>query len=295
MILLNQNPRQLDSAHAWPLPRLHNEPAAHLPRAMRDVSQRGVRERPMNPDNLLEVRNLRKAFGGVVANDSVSLDVPRGAIVGLIGPNGSGKTTLFNSIVGHHPVDAGSVRFEGRELAHLTPPQVARMGLIRTFQQAHVYDRMTCIRNMQISVPHVGENWFAMLRKVSPRVTEKALGLLDFVGLADRSEVLAGGLSYGQRKLLELGMALMNEPKMLLLDEPTAGINPTLINSIIDQLRRANATLGITLLVIEHNMGVIMSLAGNIYCLDHGKVLVSGTPDHIRDDQRVIDAYLGAR
>ena len=249
----------------------------------------------MIAESLLEVRDLRKTFGGVVANDAISIDVPRGGIVGLIGPNGSGKTTLFNSIVGHHPIDRGSVRFDGRELSHLGVPEVARLGLVRTFQQAHVYDGMTCVRNMQISTSHAGERIFAMLRRYPPEVTDKAHGLLDFVGLTDLTDERAGNLSYGQRKLLELAMALMNEPKMLLLDEPTAGINPTLINSVIDRLKRANVARGITLLVIEHNMRVIMSLAQHIYCLAHGKLLAAGAPDEIRNDQRVIDAYLGAR
>jgi len=249
----------------------------------------------MTDGNLLEVRDLRKTFGGVVANDAISIDVPRGGIVGLIGPNGSGKTTLFNSIVGHHPIDGGSVRFAGRDLAHLGVPDVARLGLLRTFQQAHVYDGMTCVRNMQVSTSHAGERLLAMWRRFPPEATDKAHGLLDFVGLTELRDEVAGNLSYGQRKLLELAMALMNEPKMLLLDEPTAGINPTLINSVIDRLKLANASLGITLLVIEHNMRVIMSIAEHIYCLAHGKLLAAGTPDEIRNDQRVIDAYLGAR
>jgi len=249
----------------------------------------------MTADNLLEVRDLRKAFGGVVANDAISIDVPRGAIVGLIGPNGSGKTTLFNSIVGHHPIDRGTVRFAGRELAHLGVAEVARLGLVRTFQQAHVYDQMSCLMNMQISLSHADEGLGAMFRQFPQDIADKAMVLLDFVGLHDMRDVVAGNLSYGQRKLLELAMALMNEPKMLLLDEPTAGINPTLINSIIERLQRINASLGITLLVIEHNMRVIMSLAAHIYCLAHGKLLAAGTPDEIRSDQRVIDAYLGAR
>ena len=245
--------------------------------------------------NLLEVHDLRKTFGGVVANDAISMDVAQGAIVGLIGPNGSGKTTLFNSIVGHHRIDSGSVRFDGRELARLDVAEVARRGLLRTFQQAHVYDGMTCVTNMEISASHAGEEIFAMLRRFPLEVTEKAHRLLDFVGLAGKRDEIAGNLSYGQRKLLELAMALMNEPKMLLLDEPTAGINPTLIVSVVEHLKRANASLGITLLVIEHNMGVIMGLADHIYCLAHGKVLAAGTPEAIREDQRVIDAYLGAR
>jgi branched-chain amino acid transport system ATP-binding protein len=246
-------------------------------------------------DHLLEVRQLRKTFGGVIANDAISLDVPRGSIVGVIGPNGSGKTTLFNSIVGHHPIDGGSVFFEGNELSHLGVPEVARLGLLRTFQQAHVYDGMTCVRNLEISASHAGEGLFAMLRRFPPEVTDKAHHLLDFVGLAELRDEVAGNLSYGQRKLLELSMALMNEPKMLLLDEPTAGINPTLINSIVERLKLANASLGITLLVIEHNMRVIMTVAERIYCLAHGKLLATGTPEEIRNDPRVIDAYLGAR
>jgi branched-chain amino acid transport system ATP-binding protein len=249
----------------------------------------------MTAGPLLEVRDLRKTFGGVVANDAISIDVRRGAIVGLIGPNGSGKTTLFNSIVGHHPIDRGSVRFEGRELVRLGVSEVARLGLLRTFQQAHVYDGMTCLRNIEISGSHAHEPWLAMFRRFPRAVTERALELLDFVGLAEHRDALGRNLSYGQRKLLELAMALMNEPKMLLLDEPTAGINPTMINSVIDRLKRANETLGITLLVIEHNMRVIMDLAEHLYCLAHGRLLAAGTPDEIRNDPRVIDAYLGAR
>ena len=249
----------------------------------------------MTAESLLQVRGLSKAFGGVIANDAISIDVPRGAIVGLIGPNGSGKTTLFNSIVGQHRIDAGSVQFDGRDVSYLGMPEVARLGLVRTYQQARVYDGMTLVMNMQISMSHAGEGVSAMLRRFPSEVTDKALVLLDFVGLADLREEVAGNLSFGQRKLLELAMALMNEPKMLLLDEPTAGINPTLINSVIDRLQRANASLGITLLVIEHNMRVIMGLAHHIYCLAHGKLLAAGTPDEIRNDQRVIDAYLGAR
>jgi branched-chain amino acid transport system ATP-binding protein len=249
----------------------------------------------MTAGNLLEVRDLRKTFGGVVANDAISIDVRHGGIVGLIGPNGSGKTTLFNSIVGHHAFDRGSVRFDGRELSRLGVPQVARLGLLRTFQQAHVYDGLPCIRNIEISTSHAGERLFAMLGQFPSEVTDKAHGLLDFVGLTELTDEVAGNLSYGQRKLLELAMALMNEPKMLLLDEPTAGINPTLINRVIDRLKRANDALGITLLVIEHNMRVIMDLAEHIYCLAHGRLLAAGTPDEIRSDRRVIDAYLGAR
>ena len=246
-------------------------------------------------DNLLEVQNLTKRFGGVIANNAISINVPRGAIAGLIGPNGSGKTTLFNSIVGHHPIDQGSVRFDGRDLSRLHVSQVARLGLLRTFQQAHVYGGMTCMQNMHVSVSHTGEAFPALFSRLTRAVEEKARELLDFVGLYGMRDLLAAELSFGQRKLLEFAMALMNDPKMLLLDEPTAGINPTQINSIIDRLQRANASLGITLLVIEHNMRVIMDLAARIYCLAHGQLLAQGTPEQIRADGRVIEAYLGTR
>jgi branched-chain amino acid transport system ATP-binding protein len=242
----------------------------------------------------LMVEGVSKRFGGVVANDNISLSVPEGSIVGLIGPNGSGKTTLFNSIVGYHPIDQGSIRFEGAEISTLRVPEIARLGMLRTFQQTRIYDKMTCVQNMQISVPHDKEGFGAMFSKSHPKIMKKADSLLAFVGLYAKRYLLAGDLSFGQQKLLEFAMALMNEPKMLLLDEPTAGINPTLINGLIDRLKRSNADLGITLFVIEHNMRVIMDLAEHIYCLAHGELLAAGPADEIRDDQRVIDAYLGA-
>ncbi len=242
----------------------------------------------------LVVRNVTKTFGGVVANEDVSLTVPEGAIVGLIGPNGSGKTTLFNCIVGYHPIDRGSITFEGREISCLRVAKIARLGLLRTFQQTRIYQKMTCVENMEISVPCRDEGVFGLLGPPSAEAREQAHELLQFVGLYSKRELAAGELSFGQQKLLEFAMALMNEPRMLLLDEPTAGINPTLINGLIDRLRRANAQLGITLLVIEHNMRVIMNLAQHMYCLAHGQLLAEGPPDRIRSDQRVIDAYLGA-
>ncbi|HEY5637935.1 MAG TPA: ABC transporter ATP-binding protein [Burkholderiales bacterium] len=243
---------------------------------------------------LIEVKSVSKSYGGVVANHEVSLKVEAGSITGLIGPNGSGKTTMFNSIVGHHPIDSGSIRFQGREISSYSVQRIARLGMVRTFQQTRIYGKMNCLENMLISEPHRAASWRDSFRRYPPRVTEKAERLLEFVGLYQKRMLVAGTLSFGQQKLLEFAMALMNEPKVLLLDEPTAGINPTLINGLIDRLKRANDEFGITLFVIEHNMRVIMNLAQRIYCLAHGEMLAEGTPDEVRDDPRVINAYLGA-
>ncbi len=245
--------------------------------------------------SILEVKNVSKFFGGVKANVDISMSVEQGSIVGLIGPNGSGKTTLFNSIVGTHPIDSGSIKFNGTEVSQLPVPVVAKLGLLRTFQQTRIYGKLNCIDNMLISNKTNKEGLLSVFSKIPPELNDKAENLLNFVGLYQKRKLRAGDLSFGQQKLLELAMALMNEPKMLLLDEPTAGINPTLINGIIDRLIKVNKEFNITLLVIEHNMRVIMSLAQNIFCLAHGELLANGTPEEIKNDKRVIDAYLGAQ
>ncbi|MBW2564374.1 MAG: ATP-binding cassette domain-containing protein, partial [Deltaproteobacteria bacterium] len=219
---------------------------------------------------ILKVDKVFKYFGGVKANENISLAVEEGSIVGLIGPNGSGKTTLFNSIVGTHPIDEGSIQFEGKEVSELPVPVVAKLGLLRTFQQTRIYGKLNCVQNMLISAKPEKDNIFSMFAKIPEELTAKSENLLNFVGLYQKRKLRAGDLSFGQQKLLELAMALMNEPKMLLLDEPTAGINPTLINGIIDRLVTINKEYGITLFVIEHNMRVIMNLAQKIFCLAHG-------------------------
>lgn len=246
--------------------------------------------------SMLEVKNVSKSFGGVRANQDISLNVPEGSIIGLIGPNGSGKTTMFNSIVGYHPIDEGNISFEGQEISKLRVPEIARLGMLRTFQQTRIYGEMSCMDNMRISSPDEddGAGIRDLFSSVSTEIDEHAEELLDFVGLHSKRLLLAGNLSFGQQKLLEFAMALMRKPRLLMLDEPTAGINPTLINGLIDRLRRANSEFGITLFVIEHNMRVIMNLAEHIYCLAHGKMLAEGPPEEIQNDQRVVDAYLGA-
>ncbi|NNF76396.1 MAG: ABC transporter ATP-binding protein [Rhizobiales bacterium] len=243
---------------------------------------------------IIEVKDVSKSYGGVVANKDISIEVQEGGITGLIGPNGSGKTTLFNSIVGYHPIDGGSIKFQNKEISKLQVQDIARLGLLRTFQQTRIYGAMDCVQNMLISLPHRKMSLNDMFSRNTKADYEKADRLLEFVGLYEKRFLRSGSLSFGQQKLLEFAMALMNEPTVLLLDEPTAGINPTLINGLIDRLRRANTEFGITLFIIEHNMRVIMNMADKMYCLAHGELLAAGTPDEIQNDQRVIDANLGA-
>ena len=244
---------------------------------------------------VLSIDQVYKYFGGVRANENISMQVEQGSIVGLIGPNGSGKTTLFNSIVGTHPIDKGSIKFENKEVSTLPIPVIAKLGLLRTFQQTRIYGKLNCIDNMRISAKLAKDNLFSVFSTIPVELSDKAENLLNFVGLYQKRKLRAGDLSFGQQKLLELAMALMNEPKMLLLDEPTAGINPTLINGIINRLIKVNKEFGITLLVIEHNMRVIMNLAQKIFCLAHGELLAEGSPAQIKNDKRVINAYLGVQ
>ena len=237
---------------------------------------------------ILDVTGVSKSFGGVKANVDISISVEQGSIVGLIGPNGSGKTTLFNSIVGTHPIDKGSIKFDDKEVSELPVPVVAKLGLLRTFQQTRIYGKLNGVENMLISNKSQEKGLLSVFSKIPPELTDKAENLLKFVGLYQKRKLRAGDLSFGQQKLLELAMALMNEPKMLLLDEPTAGINPTLINGIIDRLIKVNKEFGITLLVIEHNMRVIMQLAQKIFCLAQGKMLPEETQEQIKKKKKVI-------
>ncbi|MFM7787710.1 MAG: ABC transporter ATP-binding protein [Microcystis panniformis] len=248
---------------------------------------------------LLSAKGLSKSFGGIRAVNNAYLDVPQGSITGLIGPNGAGKTTLFNLLSNFIRPDKGEVFLDGQPIHQLPPYQIALKGCVRTFQVARVLSRLTVLENMLLASPgQTGENflnvWFqgAKIRQQEQENRAKALDILDSIGLGEKAHDYAGALSGGQRKLLEIGRALMTEPKLILLDEPAAGVNPTLIGQISDHIIEWNRQ-GITFLIIEHNMDVIMSLCHHVWVLAEGTNLADGIPSEIQKNERVLKAYLG--
>ncbi|MCC7456424.1 MAG: ABC transporter ATP-binding protein [Nitrospira sp.] len=248
---------------------------------------------------MLEVRHLVKRFGGLRAVDDVSFALREGTITGLIGPNGAGKTTLFDTIAGVHAPSAGEIRFRGRRVGGLATHRIFHRGLVRTFQIPRPFAEMTVLENaMLVPAGQAGErfwnNWFARgrVRAQERAHRERAQAVLAFVGLDRLAGAHAKSLSGGQQKLLELARVLMSEPKLILLDEPGAGVNPTLLLTIVDKLRELNAR-GITFLVIEHNMDLVMNLCNPILVMAQGKLLMEGAPDAVRRDPRVLEAYLG--
>jgi branched-chain amino acid transport system ATP-binding protein len=238
------------------------------------------------PDGIaLEARNLRKAFGGVQAVDGCSFAVPAGRISGLIGPNGSGKTTTFNLLTGVIAPDGGEVVYRGENIAGLKPYQVFRRGITRTFQITRIFREMTVLENM-LSVTGLG---------VPDRTArERAEALIAFVNLTHLRAEYGGRLSYGQQKLLEFARALMTDPDLILLDEPAAGVNRTLLQHLLDQIHRLQEQ-GKTILIVEHDMNVIMNHCERIFVMDYGVKIAEGPPAEIQRDERVLDAYFGRR
>jgi branched-chain amino acid transport system ATP-binding protein len=244
--------------------------------------------------SLLEVRGLTKDFGVLRALDDVDVVVRPGEILGMIGPNGSGKTTLFNCVMGLLAPTGGEVCLAGERIDGLPAHEVVERGVARTFQLARVFPELTVLQNMLVGQPHQGEGvWTALLRAAAREAVERAEGLLDLVGLRAERDQLACELSYGQQKLLEFAMALMKGARLLLLDEPTAGVNPTLTRRLLDRIRQLNEG-GISFFIIEHNMNVIMEISHRICVLASGGKIADGPPAEVRRDERVYQAYFGA-
>lgn len=237
--------------------------------------------------SLLEVKDLAKHFGGVRALDGCTLSIEEGKVTGLIGPNGSGKTTMFNAITGYQPVDAGSVSFRGRSITNHSPEQVSALGIGRTFQLTRVFGRLSVRENLL-----VGSRAVPRARRGELYRAERLSQMLDFVGLLRLESETAGALSYGQRKLLELAIVLAQDVSVILLDEPAGGINPTLIAQLGERIKELNGT-GKTFLVVEHNMEFVMGLCDTVAVMERGRVIAQGPPEQVRNDPRVLDAYLG--
>jgi ABC-type branched-subunit amino acid transport system ATPase component len=231
----------------------------------------------------LRAEGVTKSFGGVHALSECTLTASAGKITGLIGPNGSGKTTLFNVMTGYEKADSGQVLLDGARITGAPPHRVFSLGIARTFQLTRIFPRLTVLENMLVPSHH-GRSGRAH--------RDHAMDLLAFTGIAGHAGALAGTLSYGQRKLLELSYVLVCEPAVVLLDEPAGGVNPSLIHHIADRIRELNKS-GRTFLIVEHNMDFVMGLCDEVTVLDSGSVVASGRPEEIRANPRVLDAYLG--
>jgi neutral amino acid transport system ATP-binding protein len=259
-----------------------------------------VNDAQSNGKPLLEVEDVVKRFGGIRAVDGATLSVREGRITALIGPNGAGKTTLFNVLTGFYKGDRGSVKLRGQEILGEHPYEIARKGMVRTFQITKALAAMPVIDNMMLAArDQPGETLrdvFFRPRSVMARenqVRKQAMELLGLFNLRDLADAYAGTLSGGQRKLLELARALMAQPELLLLDEPMAGINPTLGRRLLDHMQGLRREMGVTIMFIEHDMEVVMNHSDRVVVMAEGRVIAEGEPEEVRKDKRVIDAYLG--
>jgi branched-chain amino acid transport system ATP-binding protein len=249
---------------------------------------------------LIDIDQVSKRFGGIVAVDACSFRIETGTITGLIGPNGAGKTTLFNIVAGFMRPSGGRVRFADRNVTGWPPHRLFRLGLMRTFQIPHVFDHMSVLENLMVVPPaQLGENlfvsWFSWrrVRDQDTHLRQRAEEVLEFLNLADLRDEQAGNLSGGQKKLLELGRTLMSDCKTVLLDEPGAGVNRTLLARLVDNIRTLNRDHGYTFCIVEHDMDVIAQLCDPVVVMTEGRVLTQGRFDEVRQNEQVRDAYLG--
>jgi len=249
---------------------------------------------------LLDIQNLTKTFGGLRAIGGVSFSVEKGQIVSIIGPNGAGKTTFFNTLTGIYKPNEGSIKFNGRSLVGLRPDQIAARGISRTFQNIRLFQEMTVLENILTGMHvHMKQSAIETLfrlpgfKREEREAEQKSLQLMEYVGLRGVANDLAKNLPYGQQRRLEIARALAAEPQLLLLDEPAAGMNPQETEDITRLFRRIRDEKGITILLIEHDMRVVMNISENICVMDYGEKIAEGTPAEIRSNTRVIEAYLG--
>jgi len=243
---------------------------------------------------VLEVENIRKRFGGITAVDGVSFQVREGEILGIIGPNGCGKSTLFNCVLGQLQPTEGEVRLDGRVVTGMRPCDLNRLGVSRTFQLLQVFPQLTVRENLILAgQEHQGSMAGRLFGRRDAGLAEAAERMIAFFKLGHLAAEKAGGLSYGQQKLLDAAMAFMAGPRLVLLDEPAGGVNLTMLATLKERLRAINAEQGATFVVIEHNMDFVMSLCTRVLVLAEGRVLAEGTPDEVRSNKQVIEAYLG--